>query len=259
MIDIHTHILHGLDDGPPQLTGSLDFARAAVAAGTTTIVATPHIRDDYPFGLDARDERLADLRAALAEHEIPLELVSGGEVSLAKSLDMETDDLRRVSLGGGPYLLVESPYGPATDLLEQTLFNLQTRGFRPVLAHPERSPSFQTDLDRLATLVERGILTSITADSMTGRFGRTVRRAAIEMLGRGLVHDVASDAHDTERRPPELDPGFEALDGVVPGIRANADYYVEEAPAAMLAGATVPDPPAIRRASPLRKLFGRSG
>src|SRR3954469_3514211 len=174
MIDIHTHILHGLDDGPAQLGGSLDFARAAVASGTTTIVATPHIRDDYPFDLDTRDEHMAQLRAALSEHEIPLELVSGGEVSLAKSLDMTTEDLQRVSLGGGPYLLVESPYGPATDLLEQTLFNLQTRGFRPVLAHPERSPSFQTDIDRLATLVERGIQTSITADSMTGRFGRTV-------------------------------------------------------------------------------------
>src|SRR3954470_22717437 len=132
MIDIHTHILHGLDDGPAQLGGSLDFARAAVAAGTTTIVAPPHIRDDYPFELDEREARMSELRAALLENQIPLELVGGGEVSLAKSLDMSSEDLGRVAVGGGPCLLVESPYGPATDLLEQTLFNLQTRGFRPV-------------------------------------------------------------------------------------------------------------------------------
>ena len=248
MIDIHTHILHGLDDGPAQLAGSLDFARAAVAAGTRTIVATPHIRDDYPFELDARDERLSDLRAALEEHEIPIELVGGGEVSLAKSLDMSTEDLHRVSLGGGPYLLVESPYGPATDLLEQTLFNLQTRGFRPVLAHPERSPSFQTDLDRLATLVERGIATSITAASIAGRFGRTVRRAAIEMLNAGLVHDIASDAHDTSRRPPDLRPGIESLDET--GLRevdAAARWFTAEAPAAMLAGEALPPAPRARR------------
>lgn len=247
MIDIHTHILHGLDDGPAELSGALDFARAAVASGTKTIVATPHIRDDYPFDLDTRDEHMAELRAALTEHDIPLELVSGGEVSLAKSLDMTTEDLRRVSLGGGPYLLVESPYGPATDLLEQTLFNLQTRGFRPVLAHPERSPSFQSDVDRLATLVERGILTSITAASMAGRFGRTVRKTAVAMLRAGVVHDVASDAHDHTRRPPGLGSGFAALDGAeLRGIAAAATWYTRDAPAAMLAGEPLPDAPPVR-------------
>ena len=255
MIDIHTHILHGLDDGPGQLAGSLEFARAAAAAGTVTIVATPHIRDDYPFDLDTRDERIGDLRSALAEHEIPIELVSGGEVSLAKSVDMTAEDLNRVALGGGPYLLVESPYGPATDLLEQTLFNLQTRGFRPVLAHPERSPSFQTDIDRLATLVERGILTSITAASMTGRFGRTVRRATVEMLRAGLVHDVASDGHDTQRRPPGLTDGFEALEhGELRGIAATADWYTRDVPAAMLAGE--PLPPAAELPRPRRRIGG---
>jgi protein-tyrosine phosphatase len=259
MIDIHTHILHGLDDGPAQLGGSLDFARAAVAAGTTTIVATPHIRDDYPFDLDTRDEHMEHLRAALAEHEIPLELVSGGEVSLAKSLDMSTEDLHRVALGGGPYLLVESPYGPATDLLEQTLFNLQARGFRPVLAHPERSPSFQTDVDRLATLVERGMFTSITAASVAGRFGRTVRRATVEMLSAGLVHDIASDAHDTSRRPPDLRPGVESLDAA--GLRGNdsADWFTRDVPGAMLAGEPLPPAPQRRRQRRLAGSLFRRG
>jgi protein-tyrosine phosphatase len=199
LIDIHCHILPGLDDGPDDIEGSLALARTAVAGGTTTIVATPHIRDDYPFPIDVIDERLRELRAALAEEGIALEVLPGGEVSIDKSVDLSDEELSQVTLGRGPYVLVESPYGEATDFLERSLYDLQVRGFRPVLAHPERSPSFQDSPDRLATLVGRGVLTSITAGSMAGQFGRTVRGVSRTMLARALVHDVASDAHSAAR------------------------------------------------------------
>jgi protein-tyrosine phosphatase len=142
-------------------------------------------------------------------------------------------------------MLVESPYQQATDMLEETLFNLQLRGYRPVLAHPERSPSFMRDPDRLEGLVERGVLCSVTAASMAGRFGRTVQRFSRVLFERGLVHDVASDAHDILRRAPGLTAGFRILDRDVPGLLGQIDWFTSAAPTAILAGDPLPDKPAL--------------
>jgi protein-tyrosine phosphatase len=258
MIDLHIHILHDLDDGPADLEASVGVARAAVADGVTTVVATPHIRADYPFPLERIEERASELRAALVEHDIPVQLLTGGELSLANAGEMSDDELRLVSLGGSTHLLVESPYGPATDMLERMIFDIQARGFQPVLAHPERSPSFQDDVDRLATMVERGVLCSITAASMAGDFGRTPRRAAIAMLRRGLVHDVASDAHSAVGRPPGLLRGFSALEGEVPGIREARGWYTDSAPAAMLVDQPLPPRPLLGKPGrTISRLLGR--
>jgi protein-tyrosine phosphatase len=234
------------------------MARAAEAAGVETIVATPHIRDDHPFDLAEIPARAAAVNRALEGEGLALRVVEGGELSLAKSTELDEDALRRVSLGGGPYLLVESPYTAASDLLERDLFALQVRGFRPVLAHPERSPSFLADVDRLEAIVERGVLCSITSGSMAGRFGRTVARLTSELFRRGLVHDVASDAHDPVRRSPDLLAGFTALGDELPGLRVQAAWFTHEAPRAILAGEDLPprpEPPRRRRS--LRRLVRR--
>jgi protein-tyrosine phosphatase len=232
-----------LDDGPADIEGSVALARAAVAAGTCTIVATPHIRDDYPFPLEARDARLADVRRALGDAGVPLAVVAGGELSLSRAADLTDDELARVCLGAGSYLLVESPYSLVGEFLENAIFELQLRGFRPVLAHPERSPSFHGDLKRLAALVDRGVLVSITAGSMSGQFGRTVRRATAEMLAADLVHNVASDAHGAYGRGPGLLSAFDAADDDLRGIAAQARWYTGDVPAAMLAGEQLPPRP----------------
>src|SRR5439155_8663147 len=166
----HCHLLHGLDDGPSDLAESLAMARVAVEEGIETIVATPHIREDHPFPLELVAERLEELRGALASEAIPLRVLGGGEVAISKASELDDAALRAACLGDGPYLLVETPYTEATDLLENTLFDLQVRGFKPLLAHPERGPSFLSDPDRLRALVERGVLCSLTADSLAGRF-----------------------------------------------------------------------------------------
>jgi protein-tyrosine phosphatase len=236
---------------------TLAMAGVAAAAGIRTIVATPHIRDDYPFDLSTLVERVAEVNGALTAGGIGVEVVPGGEVSVPKSGEMSDDSLRAVALGGGPYLLVESPYTTATDMLENALFSLQVRGFRPVLAHPERSPSFLADIDRLGRIVERGVLCSVTAASMRGRFGKTVRAFTRDMFRAGLVHDVASDAHDPEQRRPELLSGFEALDGDLRGLAEQAAWYTEAAPAAMLAGAELPERPEPPRRGMLRRLLAR--
>lgn len=250
MIDLHTHILPGLDDGAPDIAASLAIARAAVADGTATVVATPHVSLDYDNGPDGIRGALETVRAALERERIPLAVLPGAELGLSKLAEMDDEAVRALCLGDGHGVLVESPYVQAVPFLDDALFDLQLRGFRPVLAHPERCPIFQADPRRLARLAERGVLCSVTAGSMAGRFGATVRRFTLGLLSEGLVHCVASDAHNAERRPPGLRAGFERAERDLPGISAQMAWFTEGAPAAIVAGDPLPprpDPPTPRR------------
>ena len=254
MIDIHSHILPGLDDGPKTEDESLELARAAVATGTRAMVATPHIRSDHPFAHERIEELAARLRERLATEGVELDVLTGGEIALSE-LDLIDDErLRDLALGAGDCVLVECPYSPVGELLEGMLADLRRRGFRAVLAHPERSPAFLDEPARLARLVESGVLTSITAASMEGRFGKPPRRLCVQMLKDGLVHDVASDAHSARGRPPGMIRGFEALASELRGLEDQARWYVYDAPVAMLTGKPLPPrPPAPRPRSMFRR------
>jgi len=243
VIDLHCHILWGLDDGPVDLATSLELARTAAATGTRTIVATPHIREDYPFDPAVIAGRVAELNAALRTTGVGVEVVAGGEVAVSMLADLDEAALRTVALAGTDYLLVESPYAHASDLLESNLFDVQVRGFRVILAHPERSPCFQSDGDRLAQLVERQVGCSITAASLLGVFGRTVRRVSIGLLRDGLVHNVASDAHGPAKRTPDLMAGLRAVERELPNVREWRGWFTQDAPGVILAGAPLPEPP----------------
>ena len=258
MIDLHCHVLPALDDGPATLDGSLELARAAEAAGTTRIAATPHIRDDHPFDPAEVAPRAESLNGELRAAGIAVQVLPAGEVAIANASELDDATLAGLCLGEGRCVLVESPYTEATDMLENDLFNLQLRGFMPLLAHPERSPSFLKDIDRLRALVEHGILCSITAASMSGVFGRTIRRFTLELFREGLVHDVASDAHDTRMRSPDLMKGFRDAADELPGAVEAAPYFVAEAPEAILAGVVPPEPPQLSSPGGLRRLLRRS-
>jgi protein-tyrosine phosphatase len=243
VIDLHCHILPGLDDGAATLEESVTLARAFQQVGIDVVVATPHIREDYPFDPAEIGPRARGLEEALAGEGIELRVVAGAEVAISMVRNLSDEILPTLCLGDGPYMLVESPYTYATNVLEETLFDLQVRGFHPVLAHPERAPSFQQDLDRLVQLVERGVLCSVTAASMMGTFGRTVRHFTAQLFQRGLVHNVASDAHDPTRRPIDLHGGFEALDRELPGVVDQARWCTVEVPEAILGGGELPPMP----------------
>jgi protein-tyrosine phosphatase len=239
LIDLHCHILSGLDDGPAELEESLAMARVAVENGIETIVATPHVREDYPFPPEEIEPRVGELNAALGREGIELEVVAGAEVALSALETLDSATLERLCLGDGPYLLVESPYTDVTELLETGLFDLQMARLKPVLAHPERSPSFQRDPERLRRLVDQGMMTSVTAGSIAGRFGGGIRKLSGEMLREGLVHNIASDGHDARRRPPVL-----RIDGSAVG---DFEWLTGTVPAAMLAGRELPERPRPRR------------
>ena len=251
MIDLHAHLLPGVDDGPATFQAAILLARTALAAGTETMVATPHI--DRHFGVDPLDVPwlVEDLRSALRRSGVELDVLAGGEIATDRLGELDDEALRAISLGGGPYVLLECPLASHVGPIEAQIAALRRRGFQTLLAHPERSASLQRDLPRLRALVDQGALCSVTSGAFTGQFGRPARSLAQAMLKEGLIHTIDSDSHDATRRPPDLGPGLAAA-----GIEDTplAAWLTEEAPAAILAGEPLsgrPELPPPRRRSGL--------
>jgi protein-tyrosine phosphatase len=257
VIDLHCHLLPGLDDGPATMEESIALAERLVAEGVETVVATPHVSPDYPTSAAAMAAGVAEVRAALSTAGVPLSVAPGAEISFSMLGELSPDELRSLALGGADALLLESPYNAAAPFLEEAVFDVQVTGFRAVLAHPERSPVFQGQPDRVATLVERGALCCVNAGSLSGRFGTRVRATGLELFRRGLVHAVASDAHDLAGRPPTLRDAFPDLEADLPGIAAQARWYAREVPAALLAGEPLPPRPPTPSPRRLGGLLGR--
>jgi protein-tyrosine phosphatase len=258
MIDIHCHILPGIDDGAADLDASLAMALVAADDGITTIAATPHVRDDHPFDLTELPERRAQLEAALAKGGLELEIVQGAEVAIEKVGELSEIELRELCIGHGRHLLVESPYSHALGWLEEGVYDVQRRGFEPILAHPERCPSFQSEPARLGELVENGVLCSLTAASLAGQFGRTVRSFATELLSRGWAHNIASDAHDPSRRSPRLSPGVHAAGTTLPRLDEHSAWFTTSLPKAIVDGGELPaGPPALGAPGPLARMRAR--
>ncbi len=246
MIDLHSHLLPGIDDGPPDLPGSLAMARAAVDGGTRVMAATPHIGHTHGVVPASLAGRVADLTAALAAADIPLQVVAGGELAPDRALDLDDGELAAIALGGSRCVLLECPFARAGDLMGRLVAHLQMKGFRVLLAHPERSPTFLGDPSALAELVRRGAYAQLTAGSLIGQFGRTVEKAALAFLAEGLVHVVASDAHDAYGRPPALGELVRARLEEERQDPALAGVLCDAAPAALLGDRPLPDAPAWR-------------
>ena len=255
MIDLHCHVLPGVDDGPETLDDTLDLCRAAVAAGTRTVVATPHVSWDWPGNTShVVREGVERVNAALRDAAIQLEVLPGAEVDMIRAADLPDEELVALRLGGGPYLLIECPFSPAAGGIEPLLTRLGERGHRIVLAHPERSPAFHGHFALLQSLVaEQGVLTSVTASSFNGRFGSTVERFARRMLADGLVHDIASDGHGAGMgRPPSIGP--ELADA---GFGERAQWHAEAVPRAILDGTALPPAPPLPQPPPRKGLLAR--
>jgi protein-tyrosine phosphatase len=240
VIDLHFHLLPDIDDGPASTSAALGLARRALAAGVRTVVATPHVSAHYPNDPDTIDARVEELRALLSDEGVRLELRSGAEIAATYIPEIEPSQLARMGLGGGEWLLVEPPFAPVAPALQDTVQELQRRGHRVVLAHPERCAVFHRDPDMLASLVRGGVLTSITAGSLVGRFGGVPQRFALRLVREGLVHNVASDAHDLPNRTPGIAAELDQA-----GLAPLAEWFTEAVPAAILNGQEIPARPQI--------------
>jgi protein-tyrosine phosphatase len=246
VIDLHAHVLPGVDDGPPSPADALELLEAAAREGITTVAATSHVRAQAPSALPRElAPRTAALQEELHRVGIAVELVSGAEVDLAWAGAASDDDLRACTYGGrGTDLLVETPYQALSDGFEETLFGLSVRGFRILLAHPERNPTFQREPRRVAELVARGTLIQVTSLALTSTNRRSrSRRLAERMLAEGVAHVLATDAHRAGGdRPMAIAAGVQAAARIT--SQARATWMVAEAPAAILAGEPLPRPPA---------------
>jgi protein-tyrosine phosphatase len=252
VIDLHAHILPGVDDGPASEEEAVAMARAAVGAGTRAIAATSHVEAHFALGPDELEPARAALADRLAREEIALELLQGGEIAPARLPDLDGETLRALTLGGGPTVLLECPFGPVGAAMEPMVSDLRMRGFEVLLAHPERSPTFQRDPGRLERLLELGATGQVTAGSLAGGFGGTVRGVAQRMLEAGLVHVIASDSHDAVQRPPDPRLAAAALRERYGDVEAQLQWMTEAAPAAIVAGEPLPPRPPLPRPRGMR-------
>lgn len=258
-VDIHAHVLPGIDDGPPDLDESLAMVRAAGEFGTGTLVATPHLRADFPgVRLHELRERCEHLRAALAAARIGVQLVCGAEASLVWALEASDDELQLATYDQrGSDLLIETPSANVVGLAT-LLYELRVKRLRITLAHPERNPEFQREPARLTELVNQGVLLQVNADSLLdNRRGSAIGQLGRRLCAEGLAHVLASDGHrsSTWRPVTRLAQGAEAAAALV-GVE-RAQWMTHAAPAAIIDGAELPNPPAIVARRRRRTLFGR--
>ena len=205
-------------------------------AGAKTVVATPHVSPAYPTSPDTIDALMAELRPLS-----PVELLAGAEVAHEPALELPDEVLRRLTLGDSRTILLESPLSPSVGpVFERAFESLVDRGYRVLLAHPERAAIFLGHPQRLRALVEQGALCSITASALSGRFGQGPKWFAYELLRDGLVHSVDSDAHNVTGRPPGLREGMLDAAETLPFVASRAGWYMTRVPAALLADQPLP-------------------
>jgi protein-tyrosine phosphatase len=240
VIDLHCHVLPGIDDGPATIEESVELARTALAAGIDTLVATPHVNSRTPNDAETIAAVLAILRERLAREQVDVEVLPGAEIALSQLAELSPEQLARLGLGGSSWLLVEPPFALVAPALEGIVMELRRRRRPVVLAHPERCPALQRDRGVVPRLVDAGVLMSITAGSLVGRFGGEVRRYALELARTGLIHNVTSDAHDTAKRPPGLSDELEQA-----GLEPLTEWLTQLVPAAILADEPIPPQPVV--------------
>lgn len=255
MIDLHTHILPGVDDGVRSDEEAVEFARVAVEDGIRRVVATPHCKDG--FFVNSRADVLrevARLREQLRAAGVELQVEPGAEVHICPDLVQRIHDGRATTLAdNGKTLLLELSLTQYPVELENLVFQLNLAGVVTLFAHPERIRYFQDDPERYANLVRLGAYGQITTGSVLGRFGSDVESFSKELLRRGLVHVLATDAHNLRGRAPRM---REAVEAIVPLVGEHRAHSMADAvPRALLDGNEPDVPPAENRSARRRTFF----
>jgi protein-tyrosine phosphatase len=210
MIDLHCHLLPGIDDGAPDLATSLEMAKAFVADGVSVVACTPHILPGlYANSGPQIRKATQQLRQTLQSEGIPLQLVTGADNHIVPDFAQQLRSGNLLSLADTRYVLVEPPHHVAPPRLEDLFFNICAAGYVPILTHPERLTWIEAHYPVIQRLIRAGVWMQVTVGSLAGAFGRNARYWADRMLDEGCVHILATDAHDVERRPPNLSQGRE--------------------------------------------------
>ncbi|MCD8843905.1 capsular biosynthesis protein [Staphylococcus gallinarum] len=202
MIDMHNHVLSNLDDGPNTDELAVELIEQAISEGITGIVATPHhLHPNFSNNINAIKSKVFDLQTILKQKELDIDLYYGQEIRITDQILTEIDENKITGINGSNYLLIEFPSNEVPVYTNKLFYELQTMGYIPIIAHPERNKAIAQNLDVLFELVNGGALAQLTSGSLAGVSGKNIKKLSLKMIENNLVHFVASDAHSVSQRP----------------------------------------------------------
>jgi protein-tyrosine phosphatase len=226
MIDLHCHILPNVDDGPKDLAGSVEMAKQAVQQGIKTIIATPHHRNEkYENHGQTIFRQVEEFNRVLKSENLDLTVLPGQETRIFGEMVEGLESGEILPLNQGKYVFVELPSGHVPRYTGQLLFDIQLKGFIPVIVHPERNQEIIENPEVLYQLVKKGALTQVTASSVSGHFGKAIKKFSLQLIEANLTHFVASDAHNTSSRGFKM---VEAYDVIEKSFGIEAVYMLRE-------------------------------
>ena len=259
MIDLHCHMLPGIDDGAPDLETALEMARTAVADGITTTACTPHI---YPGMFENTHEGIkvacAEFKAALQEAGVPLQLTYGADIQITPDLVQGLQDERLPTINGSRYFLFEPPHHIAPPGMLDLVHNALVAGYVPVITHPERLSYVEDYYEQFRQAAQMGAWLQITGGSLIGRFGKPIQAVTERFLSDGITHLLATDAHNLGNRNPQLSEAREAAARLVGA--EEAERLVLDRPQAILDNldpGSVPAPQVVPQKTARKGLFAR--
>ncbi|WHY66801.1 CpsB/CapC family capsule biosynthesis tyrosine phosphatase [Neobacillus sp. SuZ13] len=233
MVDLHSHILPGVDDGARDLSESVNMAKKAVEQGIHTIVATPHhLNNRYENPKQTIIERVIELNQALQEEKIDLNVLPGQETRIYGEMVEGYEKGEILPIDNTQYVLVEFSSGHVPRYTEKLFYDLQTKGLIPVIVHPERNQEIIERPEILYQLVEKGALTQVTAASICGDFGKKIKSFSLQLIDANLTHFIASDAHNTINRTFKMREAYDIIKTkygteMVYLFRENAELVIE--------------------------------
>jgi protein-tyrosine phosphatase len=226
MIDIHCHILPGIDDGPKDLVGSLEMAKAAVAEGITTIIATPHFNNKYENEKSLILDAVKLLNEELQKNSIPLTILPGQEPRIYGEIVEDYQAGKILTMNNGyNYIFIELPSNHVPRFTEQIVYDIQVEGLHPVIVHPERNSELIERPEKLYQLVKNGASTQVTASSLVGYFGKNIQKFSRQIIEANMGHFIASDAHNVTSRGFKMN---EATDFIKQNYGIEQLYYFHE-------------------------------